>query len=53
MTCCIFNLDIPMSIMSDEILDSMSDMKKNLHAGYGIYGVTDTFTINLTNVFRY
>ena len=50
---CIYNLNEPISITSDEIVDAMSERKKNLHAGYGIHGVTDTFKINSTNVFRY
>ena len=42
-----------MLITSDEIVDTKSEMKKNLHAEYGIDGVTDPFKINSTNVFGY
>ena len=43
---CIYNLDGTMLITSDEIVDTKSEMKKNLHAEYGIDGVTDPFKIN-------
>ena len=42
-----------MSITSDEIVDAMIERNKNIQAVYGIHGVTEPFTINSTNVFRY
>ena len=50
--CCIYNLDGPISTTSDEIIDAMSDRKKNIHSKYGIHGVTEPFTINLKDLFR-
>ena len=38
--CCIYNLDGPIFITSNEIVDTMSERNKNLHAKYGIHGVT-------------
>ena len=34
-----YNLDGTISIMSDKIVDTMSNRRKHLHAKYGIYGV--------------
>ena len=39
--------------MSDEIVDAMSERKKNLHAKYGINGGIETSTINSKKLFRY
>ena len=49
----IYNPDRPMLITWYEIVDAMSETKKNLHAKYGIHGFTDTLTINSTKLFGY
>ena len=35
-----------MLITSDEIFDTMGDIKKSLYAEYDIHGVTEPFKIN-------
>ena len=42
-----------MPTTSDGIVDAMGETKKHIHSEYGIHGVTETFTINSKNVFRY